>query len=101
MLGRSSQYLPDPLPTADATPTATIATLTSQSRFPQGSEMHLVGMGGLTTFSGWPGGMGNGFGVMSDSDLWMGPDVSVDNGGSEVEWRDVESLLAHIVPSWE
>lgn len=77
MQGESSHYFPDPL------------------------SMPFAGMGGLATFSGWPGGMGDAFGGMSDSDLWMGPGVGMNSNGSPVEWREVESLLAHMVPSWE
>ncbi|OIW25470.1 hypothetical protein CONLIGDRAFT_636536 [Coniochaeta ligniaria NRRL 30616] len=99
MPDRSSHYFPDPFQTAGTPTTAAQTTMTPQFRYTQASEMPLVGMSELTTFSAWPSAMGDGYGGMSDSDLWMGPGAIMNSDGSSVEWREVESLLSHMMPS--
>lgn len=75
-------------------------TAAMQDRLPQGSGLPLAGIGGIT-FGGWSCEMADAYGPVPDSDLWMGPGMGMNSDGSPVEWRDVESLLAHIVPPWQ
>lgn len=96
--GGSMRYFSDPL----ALVGTSAITPTTQDRLPQGSGMPLVGtMNGIAYSSGWPYDMAETFGGIPDGELWMGPGVGMNSDGSPVEWRDVESLLAHIVPPWQ
>lgn len=96
MQGAGVRYFNDNLPAIGAP----AMTATMQDRLPQGAGMPLAGIGGLN-FSGWSCEMADAYGPVPDSDLWMGPGVGMNSDGSPVEWRDVESLLAQIVPPWQ
>ncbi|KAH8658032.1 fungal-specific transcription factor domain-containing protein [Xylariales sp. PMI_506] len=97
----AGHYFASPIPTVGAA-AATVPSFRYHQQAASSTGMPLVGMAGLTTFSGWStqGMGGDTFNGLPDSGLWMGPDVIMDNHSSPVEWRDVESLLANVVPSW-